>query len=231
MQLSCRTAGQVVEEHVEGGAEEILPASLQMREQGPAMFQQPIQHGRELILAAPRKIRAEQIAHGAAVIPVAMTAPLAARGDQPVGGGPLEQAGSIRAFARGREFGGPEGVQAQLPPEFSGQPAGAVWPWRAQAIRRQAQRQRGRRGGRGWRQAIGGKTTVRFQLPGFGVEHRDGLGPDGLLGIVEFAQIEERPLMHGAGGVADIFDHAPVAVFLAVFFPFGGAQKHRGRAG
>lgn len=84
-------AGQIVEQHFILGAEEILPARLQVSEQSRAMFEQTIEHEVKLILAAPMKIRTEQIAHRALIIPLAMTTPFAAWSNEPVGDRNLEQ--------------------------------------------------------------------------------------------------------------------------------------------
>src|SRR5205823_8722895 len=92
------SAGQVVKQHFISGAEEILPARLQVSEQSRAMLQQTVEHQVKLVFAAPMKIRTEQIAHGTAVIPLAMTTPFGARSNQPVSGGNLEQARPISAF-------------------------------------------------------------------------------------------------------------------------------------
>lgn len=132
-------AGQVVQQHFIFGSKEILPALLQMREQRWTMFQQTIEHEVKLILAAPMKIRPEQIAHRALVIPLAMTTPFAARRDEPVGDGDLKQLGPVGAFARGRQFIRPELIQAQLPPEIARKPAGAVLAGTTQMIIAQAQ--------------------------------------------------------------------------------------------
>jgi len=68
------------------------------------MLQQAIQHEVELVFAAPVKRRPKQIAHRTTVIPLPMTAPLAAGGNESVGGRYLEQARPVGAFARNGEF-------------------------------------------------------------------------------------------------------------------------------
>jgi hypothetical protein len=79
------------------------------------------------------------------------------------------------------------------------------------------------------RGTVGGEETAGFGLAGVRVEDLEGLDPGSLLGVVEFAQVEERSLMDGAGGVADIFHHAPVAMHFAVFLTFGRPQKSGGQ--
>ena len=112
-------------------------------------------------------------------------------------------------------------IQAQLLPELTGQPARAVLAGTAQLIIGQAQRQ-GQPGGRG-RRPVRGKKAARFRLARVGIENLQRLGPGGVLGVVEIAQIEQRLLMYRAGSVPDILDHAPVAMLLAVFLAFGRA--------
>ena len=78
-------AGQVVEQHVELGSKKVLPSPLQVGEESVAMLEQLVQHTVKLVLAAPGKAFAQQVAHGAALIPYPVTAPFAARLDEPIG--------------------------------------------------------------------------------------------------------------------------------------------------
>ena len=57
-------AGQVVEKDVEAGAEQILPAPTQMREQRRFVLDKLVEATIERVLLDQRKIFAEQIAHG-----------------------------------------------------------------------------------------------------------------------------------------------------------------------
>jgi hypothetical protein len=59
-------------------------------------------------------------------------------------------------------------------------------------------------------------------------EDLDGLLPSGLLLVVDLSQVENVPLHDPAAGAAFVFDHAPVAVFLAIFLSRFAAQKHNG---
>lgn len=52
-----------------------------------------------------------------------------------------------------------------------------------------------------------------------GVENFDGFDPRRFWAVVDFAQVENRPLHPLAVRRADLFDEAPVAVILAVFEP------------
>jgi len=70
------------------------------------------------------------------------------------------------------------------------------------------QRQGWRVGQRG--RAIRRKEAASFGLARIGVEHLDGFGPDRLLRIIEFPQIEYSFLMHVARSRADIFLTTPI---------------------
>ena len=104
------------------------------------MLHQAVKHHVELVLAAPVKTGSEQIAHRASVMPLAMTAPLAAPRDGPVSDGHLMQTRPIGSFARGRKLFGPERVTVQLPPQITGQPAGAELAGAAQVLLTQVHR-------------------------------------------------------------------------------------------
>src|SRR5712692_8404959 len=103
-----------------------------MSEQRRTMLEQTIQHQVKLVFTAPVKVWPQQIGHRTAVIPLAMAAPFAARSHQPVGRRNLQQARPVGALAGRGEFLSPELVQAQLPPQITGQPAGPVLAWTAQ---------------------------------------------------------------------------------------------------
>ena len=72
-------AGQIVEQQIVGGAEEVLPAGLQVQEERGAVRVDAIQTFVEAILGGDGEILAEQLIHGAGQKPAAMQMPLAAR--------------------------------------------------------------------------------------------------------------------------------------------------------
>ena len=47
-----------------------------------------------------------------------------------------------------------------------------------------------------------------------------------MLGVVEFAQVKQSLLLDRVGSVLNIFDDTPIAMFFAVIFSLGRAQKH-----
>lgn len=78
-------AGEVIEQDLVASREEVAPALLQVGEQGPLVRQQPVQATVEGVALGDGEVFAKQIAHSAAVIPLPVQAPLAARVDEAVG--------------------------------------------------------------------------------------------------------------------------------------------------
>jgi hypothetical protein len=118
-------AGQIVEQHVEGGVEQIAPALRQMREQRLFVGEQEVVAGVELVRLGEAEIRSEEIGHGAAEEPLAMQPPFAARRDEPVGDQHLQHVVPARSFAACRQAFGPETIEMQLAPQDAGEPARA----------------------------------------------------------------------------------------------------------
>ena len=74
--------------------------------------------------------------------------------------------------------------------------------------------------------AVFGEQTDLFgELIGF-INHLQAFAPGGLLGVVDLTQIEDGALGSVAGAQTAVFDDAPVAMFLAVFFASVETQKH-----
>jgi hypothetical protein len=63
------------------------------------------------------------------------------------------------------------------------------------------------------------------------VKNGAGVGPGGVLGVVEFAEVNKGGFLtrRAASGHADIFDHTTAAAFLAVFLASMGTPKHDGQ--
>ena len=78
-------AGQVVEQHVELGVEQIFPTRRQMIEKRGFVFQEQVVTFVKLVaLGQLAKIGSQQVAHRALLKPVPVQPPLAARGNQPI---------------------------------------------------------------------------------------------------------------------------------------------------
>ncbi len=72
-------AREVIQQHIEARVEQIPPATHQMIEQRLLVLEQPVVTGVERVNVGQRGIRAQQIAQRAALKPVPMQTPLAAR--------------------------------------------------------------------------------------------------------------------------------------------------------
>ena len=70
------------------------------------------------------------------------------------------------------------------------------------------------------------QAEVAGSLPVF-VKDLKRLAPGGFLFVVDFAQVENRPLDRLARAQPSILDHAEVAMSFAVFFPVRLTQKQR----
>jgi len=62
--------GEVIEQDLEAGTEEVAPAFLPVEEQGPLVRQEPVQAAVEGVTLGEGEVFAKQIAHGAAVVPL-----------------------------------------------------------------------------------------------------------------------------------------------------------------
>ena len=92
-------AGQIVEQHVERGVEQIAPALGQVREQSLFVGEQQVVAGIELVSFGEAEVGAEQIGHGAVEEPLAMQPPFAARRDEPVARQHLQHVIPARSLA------------------------------------------------------------------------------------------------------------------------------------
>src|SRR4051794_41323139 len=104
-----------------------------MGKQGVLVLQQPVMAGIKLVRLGQTKVAAQDIGHGALAEPVAVQFPLAARRNQAIGHQNLKDLIPARALAARRQALLPEAIQFQLPPQVTGQPAGAPLPGPVQA--------------------------------------------------------------------------------------------------
>jgi hypothetical protein len=221
------SAGQIVEEHVEGGTEEIFPAGLQESEQVGLVGEQAVQAAIGIVLGDEGKIFAEQIAQRGAQKPFAMQAPFAARIDEPISGEDLEEVIPGSAFAAGRQAAAPEVAEVKEIPKLERQPAGAPLARTAKGELTQAQWHAvvGDGGGHG---PIVGKEGEGLGLLRDRIEGGEGAGPGGVLGIVDLAQVEEWAVEDAPVGDAAFFHERPVTVFFAVFAARVAFEIHAG---
>ena len=116
-------AGQIIEQHIEAGVEQVAPASDQVREQRVLVLEESVMAGVQFMRLGQAKIGAQEIGHGTVAEPVAMQLPLTARCDQPIGHQNLENLVPARPLSARRQAVGPEPVQLQLAPQLTRQPA------------------------------------------------------------------------------------------------------------
>jgi len=107
-------AGQVVEQHVVGGVEQVLPAPRQVIEQRPLMGKKKIQAPIQPMDLGQCVTGSQQVGHRAVPVPFPVQPPLTARIDQPIGCQRLEDQIPTRALAAQRQSLRPEPVQFQL---------------------------------------------------------------------------------------------------------------------
>ena len=220
-------AGQVIQQHVEAGVEQVLPALAQVAEQRVLVRQQTVVAGVELVDLGQCGVAAEQVGERGTVEPLPIQLPLAAGGKQAVGRQHEQHEIPARALAAGQQPVGPELIQVQLLPQMQRQPAGAPLPRPAQRQLRQPQPHDG--GIRGQRLGtVLGEQRQRARLRGSVLQHCDRLAPGLGFAVVDLTEIQHRALHHSPARDAAAFHHAPVAVGLAVFVANRRAQEHDG---
>jgi len=159
-------------------------------------------------------------------MPEPVTAPFAARRNEAIGDRDRQWFYPVGALTAGGQMLGPERVQGQLAPQFARQPAGPVLAGTAQTVVAQAEGDRGpgQIGGDG---PVVGKQAQALPLPCGVIKNRDGLDPGRLLGVTQFAQVEEGFLERSAPArLADVLHDAVVAMLFAIFLAGIEAQKH-----
>jgi hypothetical protein len=218
-------AGQIVQQHVEVGVEQIAPAPDQMREQRFLMRQQEIVAGIELVLFRKSEVRTQEIGHCAVAEPLAMQSPLAARRDQPIGRQHLQDLIPPRSLPARRQPIDPEPIELKLLPQLPGQPAGAPLP-RSTKLHLGHAKLHHRRVAGDHLASIFRKQRQRPHTAGVLVEHLDRLAPRRRLRGVDLAEIQHMSLHHSAAVETLVLDHVPVVVRLAVLLSLGASQKH-----
>jgi len=197
-------------------------------EQRPLVRQQPVVAAVQLVDLGQPRVLAQKVGQGAALEPLAVQAPLAARRQQPVGRQHEQDPIPARALAAPRQPLGPEAIQLKLAPQRQRQPARPPLPRPAQPHRRQLEAD-----DRSIRQqpfaAILGKQRQRPRPLGAVLEDVDRAPPGQLLRAVDLAKVQHMPLHHAPAADAPVLDHAPVAMRLAVLVANLGAQEHSGR--
>src|SRR5208283_2979 len=190
-------AGQVVEKDVEAGAEQILPAPTQMREQRRFVLDKLVEAPIERVLLDQRKIFAEQIAHSALLEPQPVQTPFAAWIDEPVADQRLKDVAPAGPFARIGQTSRPEAVEPQLLIELAGEPARAPLPRPMQLHRPKPDLHAMALGVIGQR-SIGGEQSQLGGLLRPLVEGLDHPAPGFLLAVVDLSKFALIPASNAA---------------------------------
>ena len=221
-------AGQVVQQHVEGGVEQIPPPPHKMIEHRLLVRQQPVVATVQFVTVRERCVRPQQIRQGAASVPLPMQSPFCPRCDQPVRHQHEQHLIPQRALAAGRKSFGPKAIKPKLLPQLQSQPARSPLSWPAQPQLRQLEPHDG-----SVRQhtfaAIFRKQRQGPRSVAAVFQHLDRLAPSQLLRGVDLPQIQHVPLNHPPATYALVLDKAPVAVLLPVLLANRRAQKHGDR--
>ena len=122
----CR---QVIEQDVEAGLEQRLPAFAQKREKCSLVLQHLVQATIQRVASDDPHRAVQQVPQGAVLVPVPVQTPLAARFEQLVGHLRLEHVQPARALPARRQPWSPEPIQLQSIPKRQRQPAPTPLPW------------------------------------------------------------------------------------------------------
>src|SRR6201997_5360884 len=228
--IACEIrAGQIIQQDLEIGLEQRLPALPQEAEQLLLVRHQLVQTPVQVVLAGHGEILAQQVADGALRVPLPMQPPLAAWVDQPVGHQRLQHVQPTRSLSRGRQSWRPEVIQPQLIPQMAGQPAGAPLPRPVQP--QSAEPDMHHIAIQNWRRAVFGEQRDLPRVLASLVERFDRSAPRGFLAVIDLAQIQHLPLPRPRPPPRPpaVLDDAPVAVLLAALPATLVAQKHPAR--
>src|SRR5205085_1250507 len=166
----------------------------------------------------------QQLVHRGIQIPLAMHAEFAAGIEQTIDHQQPQHLLPTYRFTTFRQTLSPELVEAQLLPEFAGQPATTENARTPQF--QPAQAHLHAVDGIGGNFPIVGKQTHGCEALFTFVEYIERLAPRGLLLIVDLAEIENGALRGLAAGQPPVLDHAEIPMILAVLAPVCAAQKH-----
>ena len=117
--------GQVIEQDIKARLEQYLPALTKKREEGALVGQQLVQASVQGVVGQHPSRTAEQVAHGAMFIPLAMQPPFTTGVDELITHLRLQHLEPLRALATHWQTRLPEPVEFQLLPELERQPARA----------------------------------------------------------------------------------------------------------
>jgi len=221
-------AGQVVEQQLELGSKQRLPALLQVPKQCLLVHQQPVQAAVEPVFAGHGKVCFQQLIHRTLVKPLPMQSPLTARVHQPVHRQQLDHLVPGHRFPPFRQLLLPEVIQLQQTPDLAPQPAIAKPPRPPQLHPAQLDSNRIhllRPQRRRFQQRLLSKRLDRLALA-LAVKAVEQVLPGCLLQLVDLSQIQHRALGDLVVGHTTILHHTVIVVNLAIFLALGASQEH-----
>jgi len=111
-------AGQVVQQHIESGAEELAPAAHEEPEQFVLVLDQLVQAAVQGVLLGQGEVRIQQVGHGTGIEPLAVQPPLGSWVDEAVGHQRLEHLQPRCAALHARQPRTPEALEFELLPQL-----------------------------------------------------------------------------------------------------------------
>ena len=190
------------------------------------MFEQLVQTPIQIVLAAERKVRPQQIPQRRRSIPMPVQPPLAARFNESVGRQRRQNQIPMGAFATGEQPLGPKTCPGPATPITT---APTNTPPIDEASRPSNSLSRicmARPPRPGASQSSGKSAAVRIGLR-LGVENLNLFDPRRSLGIVDLAQVKHLALDHPAAGATLVLGQAPVAMLLPILEAFMALEEKR----
>mgnify|MGYP000661908548 CR=1 FL=1 len=217
------SAGQIVEQQIEGRAEEILPLLREVLFQGGLVRGDPIQAAIEPILLGHARVGVEQQVHGGLRKPFFVDGKFAARGDETIDGEKLDHffPGHLACILGERIA--PEGIQAQVAPELCGGPA---IPEAARGLDSEGREFDLDHVGIVGRGLLTIGEEAELTVLAILVQDVNGVLPGIELGGVELAQVKDLALEDAMAVDAQTFADGVVGVRLAVFGAGAAFEKH-----
>ena len=213
---------QVIEQNIETGLEQRLPAFAQKREKCSLVLQHLVQATIQRVASDDPHRAVQQVPQGAVLVPVPAQTPLAARFEQLVAHLRFEHVQPARALPARRQPRSPEPIQLQSIPKRQRQPAPTPLPWPVHAELLDVDPDRLAVQFRGFASIGEKRHRRRSTIP---LQHLDGPAPRRPLAVVDLTQIQHLTLNHTPVAVAAVLHHAPVPVLFAVFETSLGAHE------
>jgi hypothetical protein len=188
------------------------------------MLQQLVQATIEFVFGDHFDIFAQQIPHGATLIPLPVQPPLTAGRKQPVADQGFQDVEPAGILATGRQSGDPEAIEIKQVPQLAGQPTGAPlsWPMELHSVQLDLDPFTGQFRERTVSRKQGYLSCRAVAL----LDHLDGLHPGGLLPVIDLTKVKHLSLDNLFGRRPMVFNDTPIAMLFSVFEASFGSKKH-----